>query len=219
VPSRARVHDVLRVAAALLAAVAITYQLARLQGHPSFRGAGNFFSFFTIQSNILAAGALALAAVVRRDHRSIGFEAARTAATFYIAITGVVFAVLLSGMQEQLDTHNPFANSVLHYVIPAAAAVDWLVDPPRRRLGTKVALAWLAYPLVWFAYTLARGAAVGWYPYPFVDVSQHGYGRVLVNGILFLVAFAVGALALARLAAWRSGRTVHAAVPSAHAGG
>jgi len=44
VPSRARVHDVLRIAAALLAVVAITYQLARLQGHPSFGGVGNFSS-------------------------------------------------------------------------------------------------------------------------------------------------------------------------------
>jgi hypothetical protein len=217
--SRVRVHDVLRLAAALLAVVAITYQLARLHGHPSFRGAGNFFSFFTIQSNILAAAMLALAALVRRDERTPGFDAARTAATFYIAITGIVFAALLSGLQEQLDTHDPFANSVLHYVIPAAAALDWLVDPPRHRLGTAVALGWLAYPLAWFAYTLARGAAVGWYPYPFVDVTQHGYGRVLVNGIVFLAAFAVGALALARLATWRAGGSEPAAVPSAHPGG
>jgi hypothetical protein len=219
VPGRARVHDVLRVAAALLAAVAITYQLARLQGHPSFGGVGNFFSFFTIQSNVLAAAALVLAAVVRRDERSVGFEAARTAATFYIVVTGVVFAALLSGMQEQLDTHNAFANSVLHYVIPAAAAVDWIVDPPRHRLGTTVALAWLAYPLAWFAYTLVRGAAVGWYPYPFVDVSEHGYGRVIGNGIVFLVAFAAGALALSRLAAWRAGTSGPVALPSADAGG
>jgi carbon starvation protein CstA len=219
VPSRARVHDVLRIAAALLAVVAITYQLARLQEHPSFGGAANFFSFFTIQSNMLATVALVLAALVRRDERSLGFDAARTAATFYVVITGVVFAALLSGLQEQLDTHNPFANSVLHYVIPAAAAIDWLVDPPRHRLGTPVALAWLVYPVAWFAYTLARGSAVGWYPYPFVDVARNGYGGVLLNGVVFLAAFALGALALARVAAWRTGRSEPVAVPSAHAGG
>jgi hypothetical protein len=218
-PSRGRVHDVLRIAVALLAVVAITYQLARLQGHASFRGPGNFFSFFTIQSNILAAAALVLAALVRREERSLGFDAARTAATFYIAITGVVFATLLSGLQEQLDTHNPFANSVLHYVIPVAAAADWLVDPPRHRLGAKVAVGWLAYPAAWFGYTLVRGSVVGWYPYPFVDVSQHGYGRVLVNALVFLVAFAVGALALARVATWRTGRATPVALPSAGAGG
>ncbi len=213
------VHGVLRVGAALLAAVAITYQLALLQGHASFRGAGNFFSFFTIQSNILAAAMFVLIALVRREERTLAFDSARTAATFYIAVTGVVFAALLSGLQEQLDTHNAFANSVLHYVIPAAAALDWLADPPRHRLSAKVALAWLAYPLAWFAYTLVRGSVEHWYPYPFVDVSQHGYGRVVLNGLVFLVAFGVGALSLARMAAWRTGKAPPLAVPSAGAGG
>jgi hypothetical protein len=193
----------LRVAVAALAIVAITYQLARLQGHPSFGGAGNFFSFFTIQSNILAAAMFVLVALVREGERSRAFDAGRTAATFYIAITGVVFAAFLSGLQEQLDTHNAFVNSVVHYVSPVAAAIDWLVDPPRHRFGTKVALAWLAYPLAWFTYTVARGAAVGWYPYPFVSVTQHGYERVLLNGLIFLLAFAAGALALDRITTWR----------------
>jgi hypothetical protein len=49
---------------AVLVAVAITYQLARLQGHPTFRGAGNFFSLFTIQSNIIAATLLVSTALV-----------------------------------------------------------------------------------------------------------------------------------------------------------
>ena len=192
----------------MLGIVAITYQLARLQGHASFRGPGNFFSFFTIQSNILAATALVLTALVRPAERSFAFESVRAAATFYIAITGVVFATLLSGLQEQLDTHNAFVNSVVHYIVPAAAIVDWLIDPPQYRFPAKVALAWLAYPFLWFVYTLIRGSVVHWYPYPFVDVSQHGYGRVLLNGVAFLVAFSVGAVAVTRVAAWRCRDTV-----------
>jgi hypothetical protein len=68
-------------------------------------------------------------------------------------------------------------------------------------------LAWLAYPLVWFAYTLIRGASVDWYPYPFVDVAAHGYGRVLVNGIAMAVAMGLGALALAWLGNRRLARS------------
>jgi hypothetical protein len=196
-------HDVVRVVFAVLVAVAITYQLARLQGHPTFRGPGNFFSFFTIQSNIMAAIVLVLTALVRPGERSLGFEAVRGAATFYITITGVVFAALLSGLQEQLDTHNEFVNSTLHYVIPAVAVIDWILDPPRQRLGLKVALAWLGYPLLWLGYTLIRGTIVHWYPYPFVDVSERGYGRVLLNCVVFAVALGVGALTFARMARWR----------------
>ncbi len=127
--------------------------------------------------------------------------------------------MFLSGLQEQLDTHNALVNSTVHYVIPAAAVVDWLADPPRSRLGWKVAGGWLAYPTAWFAYTLIRGWAVGWYPYPFVDVSQHGLAQVVLNALAFLAAFAVGALALARLAAWLADRAEPVTVPSARTGG
>ena len=190
--------NVSRVSFAIVGVIGMTYQFTRLQPLPTFNP-GNFFSFFTIQSNILAAAALVLAALIRPEERSIAFDAVRGAVTFYIGITGAVFALVLSGLQEQLDTHNAFANFVVHYLIPVVVVLDWLVDPPRRRLGLKIALAWLVYPLAWFVYTLVRGSATGWYPYPFVNVSEHGYGGVLVRGLVFLVAFTIGAAAFATI--------------------
>ncbi len=59
-------HNVVRIAFAVTGAVAMTYQFAKLNGNASF-SPGNFFSFFTIQSNILAATMLVLTALVRRD--------------------------------------------------------------------------------------------------------------------------------------------------------
>ena len=154
--TRGFVHNIARVAFAVTGAVAMTYQFAKLNGNVSF-SSGNFFSFFTIQSNIMAATMLVLTALVRRDERSRLFDALRGAVTFYITITFVVFALFLSGLQEDLDTHIAFVNFVVHYLIPIVLLVDWFLDPPRRRLGMGVASAWLAYPLAWFAYTLARG--------------------------------------------------------------
>jgi hypothetical protein len=51
--------------------------------------------------------------------------------------------------------------------------------------------AFLVVPVGWLLYTLVRGAFVDWYPYPFVDVGQHGLGAVLLN------ALAISALMLA----------------------
>lgn len=181
----------------------MTYQFAKLNGSASF-SPGNFFSFFTIQSNIFAATMLVLAALIRRDERSRLFDALRGAVTFYITITGVVFALLLSGLQEDLDTHIAFVNVVVHYLIPVVLVVDWFLDPPRHRLGLRTALAWLAYPLAWFAYTLARGSATDWYPYPFVDVARHGYAGVLARGVVFVLAFGIGAVLFALLSDRRS---------------
>jgi hypothetical protein len=197
------VHNIARVAFSVTGAVAMTYQFAKLNGSASF-SPGNFFSFFTIQSNILAATMLMLTALIRRDERSRVFDAVRGAATFYITITLVVFALFLSGLQEDLDTHIAFVNFVVHYLIPVVLVVDWFLDPPRHRLGLGVALAWLAYPLVWFAYTLARGSWTDWYPYPFVDVTRHGYAGVLARGVVFILAFGIGAAAFAMLGNRRS---------------
>lgn len=198
------VHDILRVGFAVLGAVAMTYQFAKLNGSETF-SEGNFFSFFTIQSNVFAAAMLVMTALVRRGERSLLFDAVRGAATFYITITFVVFALFLSGLQEDLDTHVAFVNFVVHYLVPIVLLVDWFLDPPRHRLGMRIAALWLIYPAAWFAYTLVRGSAVDWYPYPFVDVARHGYGRVLANGVVFTLAFAVGAALFAWLTDRRSG--------------
>lgn len=196
--ARGLLHNVARIAFAVTGAVAMTYQYAKLNGNPGF-SPGNFFSFFTIQSNIFAVTILVLTALVRRDERSRLFDAVRGAATFYITITFVVFALFLSGLQEELDTHIAFTNFVVHYLIPVVLLVDWFIDPPRHRLGLRIALAWLAYPLAWFAYTLVRGSSTDWYPYPFVDVTQHGYDGVLARGVVFVLAFGSGAIVFAML--------------------
>jgi len=51
------------------------------------------------------------------------------------------------------------------------------------------AFTWLAYPGIYLVYILARGAASGLYPYPFVDVTELGYGRVFVHAGLLMLAF------------------------------
>jgi hypothetical protein len=64
------------------------------------------------------------------------------------------------------------------------------------------------YPLLWLVFTLIRGEGTGFYPYPFVDVGLHGYGRVLLNCLfvaLLFLALAAGATLLDR---WISRRPV-----------
>lgn len=197
--------NVARLGFATLGVVAMTYQFASIDDRPEF-SAANFFSFFTIQSNILAAAMLSATAIVRRQERAAWFDALRGAVTLYIAITGVVFALLLSGLQEELDTHIGWVNFVVHTLIPIVLVADWLLEPARHRLPLWVAGAWLCYPAAWFAYTLIRGASVDWYPYPFVDVASHGYGRVFANAGVLLAAFAAAALAFVLVGNWRCQR-------------
>ncbi len=193
-----------RLAFAVAAVVAMTYQFASSSDRPGF-GAGNFFSFFTIQSNVFAAAILGLAAIVPRGGRTPLFDAVRGAVTLYIAITGVVFALLLSGLQESLQTTLPWVDFVVHRLIPIVVVVDWLVDPPRHRLRLGVAALWLSFPALWLVYTLVRGAATDWYPYPFVDVIKLGYGGVLLRSGVLLVCFVAAAISFVAVGNRRAG--------------
>ena len=207
---------VARIAFAVLGVVAITYQFSTLDHTLASFSQENFFSFFTIQSNILAVATLLASGVVRGAMRTKLFDAIRGAVTLYIAITGVVFALLLAGRQEDLDTHIPWVDFVVHKLIPVVLVADWLIDPPRHRMPLRVALAWLAYPLAWFGYTLVRGASTGWYPYPFVDVDRIGYGGVLWRSAIMLVAFTAAAVVIALVGNTR-GRRLPTAAPTGSA--
>jgi hypothetical protein len=188
------VLNLARVAFASLAVVAMTYQFAAT-ADSAFQKA-NFFSFFTIQSNVLGVAALFALVLVPRAHRSSLFDGARTAAVLYMAITGVVFALLLSGLQEELQTTIPSVDFVVHKLMPIVLVADWLLDPPRHRLPRWTVLAWLSYPLAWLGYTLVRGEAVNWYPYPFVDVTKLGYDGVLSRSVVLAVGFTFAGAAL-----------------------
>ena len=74
--------------------------------------------------------------IVRPFERTAVFDSVRGAVTLYIAITGAVFALLLSGLQESLDTHIGWVNFIVHKLIPVVLVVDWLIDPPRHRLSS-----------------------------------------------------------------------------------
>jgi hypothetical protein len=174
-----------RLVVAGTAVAAITYQFAILNAAPGY-AKGNFWSFFTIQSNMVAIAALGLLVLVPPDRRTPLFDAVRGAAVLYIAITGVDF--------------------VVHTLMPILVVADWLVEPPRHRLPRWTVAAWLVYPLAWFVYTLARGAIVDWYPYPFVDVSELGYPAVLARAVALVVGFGLGAASLLWIGNRRSRR-------------
>lgn len=139
---------------------------------------------------------LGLTAIVSADARAPLFDAARSAVVLYIGITGLVFALLLSGLQESLDTHIPWVNFVVHKLIPIVLVVDWIIDPPRHRVRVRVAAAWLAYPVAYFVYTLVRGAYVDWYPYPFLDADRLGYGGVILRSVFLAAGMAFAAVAV-----------------------
>jgi hypothetical protein len=86
---------VLRIAAAVLGIAALATAAAERTG-----SLANYFSFFTIESNMLAAAMLLVGGLL--DPRSDRWASVRGAITLYMTITGIVYAGLLSGQDVGL---------------------------------------------------------------------------------------------------------------------
>lgn len=157
----------------------------------------NFFGYFTMQSNIITASVLLIAAIstLRGRPQTPLLVLARACATTYIVIVGIVYNTLLVGLEGGISLE--WANWVLHVLFPIYAALDWIF------FGDKTALAWqrlwvvLIYPVVWTIVVLVRGATDGWVPYPFLDPAT-GYGSVAIYCVvIFVVAIVIGAIVFA----------------------
>lgn len=173
---------------AVLGVAAIATQLLDL-ANKGVLNPVNFFSYFTILSNTLAVIVLLAGATIWRNRPTPMSDMVRGAAVLYMTVTLIVFALLLSG--TNVDTAIPWVNTVVHQLLPVVVIVDWLVDPPTTRLTNRQGLAWLIPPLVWILYTMIRGPIAGWYPYPFLDPANGGYGSVAVTTLVILAGGAV----------------------------
>jgi hypothetical protein len=180
---------------AILTLIAITAQALDLNAKGIFTPL-NFFSYFTIQSNLIAVVVFLVGAARWRATPSPTWDLIRGAAVVYMTVTLIVFALLLSNIE--VDTALVWVDAVVHKIMPIAVIGDWLIDPPRQRISFVTSLRWLAYPLIWTAYTLIRGPLVGWYPYPFLDPSNGGYRTVA----LYVVAILVFGVVLCAVIAW-----------------
>ena len=155
----------------------------------------NFFSYFTIQSNIIIGVVLLIGALLPTNKfLSERFQLVRGAATTFIMTTGIVYFLFLRGLEAELQTTIPWVNFVLHTLLPLYALVDWLVFPSRHRIKFKRIGLWILYPLLYLVYTLTRGPLVEWYPYPFLNPANGGYGQVAVSSVAITVLILICAL-------------------------
>ena len=149
----------------------------------------NYFSYFTILTNILTASLMALP-VLARD-RTIGRWAAsagvRSAVTMFIVVVGLAYHFLLAATWNPQGLLYP-VNIVLHYVMPAAMLIDWLAFTPKGRLRWIDPVKWLAFPLVYGGWTVIHGFISGWWPSWFIHVEELGWSRAGA-GYFGLLAF------------------------------
>ena len=188
----------------LLTLVALVFQFSVSSQKPGFNSL-NFFGFFTNLGNLFAAVVFLGGAIGPSAPTSSKLDLLRGAAVLCMALTGVVFTLLLSDVDILV---LPSVNIVVHYLMPAVVVADWVVDPPQAQLAMRQGLRWLGIPLAFVVYSLVRGRFIHWYPYPFLSPDVVGYRGVFIYCACMFIGLVVltwGIVAVGN--ALRRGRT------------
>jgi hypothetical protein len=187
-----------RLAAALVAVaawmgIAVQFRATLAQGYDVAQTLWILARYFTILTN-LALAVVMTAQTLGRRQRPVLLGGVALA----MLLVGIVYMTLLRGLLD-LSGGALLADTLLHKLTPALAAMWWLLFAPKGRLGWSTPLLWALYPLLYFAYALARGAAEGVYAYPFINIAKLGWPSVLLNALVIAACFLFAGVAMVAL--------------------
>jgi hypothetical protein len=165
----------------------------------------HFFSFFTIQTNVLIAASMLLPAIMpgTRLSQLLSNASIRTAVLAYTLLTALVYFALLRNIGHD-DGLERRADEILHYVVPALFFCDWLAFVAKGKVPFRAVPRFLIYPALYLGWTFFYGGLTGWYPYPFVNTKRLDLWNLATNfmGLVFVALVVPYALvALDRLLA------------------
>ena len=186
----------LRFAVGLIVLVALaqkTYD-ATLPG--SDVGVGQLYSEFTVQSNLVLGLVLVVSAARTRARLPEWWDHVLGALTFYLVMTGIIYAVLVAPPDEPWWSWDMYWPQLAHHrLAPLFIVLDWLLVTKTVHGKWSRPLTWLIYPSAFLVYSWIRGAIDGWYVYDFLDPTlEGGWPAALITTAQVLVAFLVIAL-------------------------
>jgi hypothetical protein len=183
---------------ALILQFPLTIATSRANGIGFVAATVTYFSFFTILTNLLIAVGITIPLFAPNSRWGTFFcsSAVTAAMAVYILMVGAGYSLLLRNIVS-LEGLRKVTDVIMHDAVPPMYLVYWLISEPKDKFRWKNLLTWLIYPLVYLLFVLIRGALIGRYPYPFVDVNTLGFAHVLLNAAMLLCALlAVGALVI-----------------------
>jgi len=150
----------------------------------------NMFTFYTIQSNLLAAAALGLSlhALVKNREDLVWLIVFKSGTVLWILVTGIVYHLLLAGRWNPTGL-TAFASLALHSLTPAGMVLNWLVFEKKGRYRFIFTLYWLSYPFLYMLFSWARGVLTGNFNYWFLNPSlPYPEGAGSLGAMLVIVA-------------------------------
>jgi len=190
-----RVVGVARIVLAIGIFAAVATQVGDRLANDLLRP-GEYFAFFTIHTALMFVVILIAAGIVslrtERDSRLLTIM--RMMAVPYAIVTALVYNLMLRGLPlAAVDAGYEWPvwpNELLHVVAPILLVLDWVFSVGRYPLRLRDLWWALIFPLAWVGFSIVRGLATGWWPYPFLDPSG-SLGWLGVIGYIIGIAAAM----------------------------
>lgn len=182
-------------AAGLVLQFVISIQLMLGSGRDLFGALGQFFSFYTILTNIVLVLVYLSEILPARWLALFRHPILRGLMAANIAlVTLYVFFVL----RHIYAFYGLFllADNILHYLCPVLYLLWWLVTQRHGQLRWSHLPLMLAPTFAYFLYAMARGIWVREYPYPILDAVKLGYPQVALNALYMTAGLAILVLAI-----------------------
>lgn len=168
----------------------ISMQAYAAQGRDVPGALGQFFSYYTILTNIV------LVLIYLSDLSAARWLAifrhpvlrGMMAANIALVMLFVYFVLRHLSVLEGLFL---ICDYILHYVTPVVYVIWWCAVARHGTLRLSHLPLMLAPTFVYFLYAMARGAWVGEYPYPILNAIRLGYPQVLLNGLGMTIGLGV----------------------------
>lgn len=114
--------------------------------------------------------------------------ALQSATVVYIFIVAIIYHLFLrltefDNLISQINDFN------FHTLIPAIYIIYWLLTIPKKKLNITAVLKWMIYPAIYGLFVVIKGELNNSYPYPFFNVNEIGYGKVLLYGLELAVFY------------------------------
>lgn len=190
----------------LLTQFAVTMSLSQANGRTVLGSVIFFFSFFTILSNLLATFCFAAVAFPGCRHVAV-FRSPKvvTAVALYMLVVAAVYIAILEGLWAPQGLMRVL-DTLLHYVMPALFLIFWGAFVPKGATAYADIPSFLAFPVIYGAYVMIRGALTGDYPYPILNAETLGYPVALANMAAILALFLILGLAFIACDRWAGKR-------------
>lgn len=163
-----------------------------------------YFTFFTILTNILVAVVFTVVAFQWKNKWSFFTKPnTQTATAVYIFVVGFVYNVILRFLWQPQGVQRVVDES-LHLIIPIIYIVYWYFSVRTSAISYKLIWNWLMYPMVYLVVVMIRGYFSNYYPYPFINVVELGYQKVILNSILLTLFFGLVSIVFVWIARFKN---------------